>query len=573
MRMTLRASLCMAMFAAVGSTTCFGQAPQRQVQVVIVAVPHFEIQSYNSDGLVAALQDRCTEIQNYFTRLFGKDNVKLHPFCTEEDTKREKLRHLFSVELPEFSANTLTFVFIMSHGEPVAFKNGLVDSDVEIIASDSVTSDEDFDSKKERQFSSILLGSELLTWMELAPPGSTILTFVDTCHSGAVAANLSTALSEFLAQKKFGLRSLVMTSSLAQQDSYDALFTKELLEMWGQKGCINQSTFGSDMYQRLKINAPLKEGEWVPAIPIQYEGPLCLGNFGEDRKLLFIYAGQSAEQDPFRYDISEVSGTSTRKIVDDGLLESVYLPVPLDAKQYELTLRRGSIHMKPFTVDLIANASQLVWLDEHSKAQTVAKGSEIMAKTAEFNGSPESEVARLLQQTSAAYRSLGQTEDARRIDKEITARGDLPDIDAIVHELAFLSSKFVAKAVSSSPKHEPSTKLAYQFQQLGDFNNAGALYAHAASDAPDPPTKNKFATEAYFSYLGAGNASAAQNALHTYAVSLPIGTPKFDFSIGPGEQTGPIADRIRAVGLLHSLGAVIPRPEVSKAPEVVPNSN
>jgi hypothetical protein len=563
MRATLLASLCVGLFAAITSTTCFAQAAQRQIQVVIVAVPHFEIHSYNSDGLVTALQDRCTEVQDYFTSLFGKDNVKLHPFCTEDDTKREKLRHLFSVELPQFSANTLTFVFIMSHGEPVEFKNGLIDSDVEIIASDSVTSDESLDLKKERQFSSILLGSELLAWLELAPPGSTILTFVDTCHSGAVAANLSSALSEFLAQKKFGLRSLVMTSSLAQHDSYDALFTHELLDMWRQKGCINQSTFGNEMYQRLKIDAPLKEGEGVPTIPIQYEGPLCLGNFGKDRKLLFIYAGQSAEQEPFRYDISEVSGTATRKIVDDSLLESVYLPVPLDAKQYEIAFRRGSIHMKPFSIDLTANESQLVWLDERSKGQTVAKGSEIMARTAEFNGSPKSEVARLLQQTSAAYRSLGQTEDARRIDKEIIARGDLPDVDAIVHELAFLPTSIVGKSISSRPNQGSPAKFAYQFQQVGDFNNAGALYSHAAHDAVDPATKTKFVTEAYFSYLGAGNIRAAQMALNGYAVSLPVDAPKFDFSKGFDEQTGPIADRIRAFGLLHSLRAIIPHEDIS----------
>ena len=65
------------------------QSLRRKIHIVVVAVPHFSISDYNSDEIKTAFENRCAELGTYFADSLGKDNIELHPYCTEQLTTRE----------------------------------------------------------------------------------------------------------------------------------------------------------------------------------------------------------------------------------------------------------------------------------------------------------------------------------------------------------------------------------------------------------------------------------------------------------------------------------------------------
>jgi hypothetical protein len=517
----------------------------RKIHVVVVAVPQFAIADYNSDVLQSAFSERCSSLKDYFEQHFGKDNVEVHQYCTTESTTRESLRHLFSIDVPRFSANTLTLIFIMSHGESAQFGNKFLSSDLELITSDTSTSDVEGDLKGERQFSSILFGSELMAWLQRVPAGSTILMFLDTCHSGA-AASFSTSLMVDL-QQQFGLRASVFASSLPQDVSYKALFTKELMELWdGESHCLNQDTLPNDILRKMSQEAPVAGTEGLPYFVVRYNGPVCLGNFGKDRRLLFLYAGQDAEVNPFQYDISEDLGTSQRMIISDQL-QYVYLPVPLDAKKYIVNVRRSNQVIGKWSIDLTSDASRLLWFDPSSATpQNVAKFGETMADTAEANGSPSQAVVDLKQRAVAVYRAAGFAADADRLQGEMKARGQIVTFSETAQSLAFMPKGAIKNALTAAEDQGDGSNtvtVARELELLGDFSSAAIMLQDAASKETNPEKKAHLASDAYVASLSAGDVKGAKKIQQQY------GTPADVHAIiaAPTQNT-PIAT-MKATGL------------------------
>jgi len=494
----------------------------RKIHVVIVAVPHFAIEDYNNDVVLSSFAERCDGLKTYFQQHLGKDNVDVRQYCTAPLTTRDSLRHLFSVEIPSFSANTLTFIFIMSHGESAQFGNDLLKQDLELITSDTTTSDTPHDSKHEREYSSILFGSELMAWLERAPARSTILIFLDTCHAGS-AASVSARLIGFL-QQQFGIRTLVIASSLPSDESYRALFTKELLELWNSGECLNQDTLPSDIHDKMKTEAPLEGSEGLPYYVVRYQGPLCLGNFGEDRRLLFLYAGQDAEQNPFQFDVFEQSDGTQKSIFHDKQLSYTYLTIPLDSKKYVINVRRGAQQIGQWPVDLTSSESSLIWFDDSASPDDVGKFGEVMVRTSEENGSSASELAELRQKTVAAYLAANLTVDANRVMGEMSARGESvsfsQDAQSLVFEPSGSVQTFVA-ANSQSQSASNQSALAKQLELMGDFVNAATILNNAAQNEPDTQRRDEIAKEAYLASIAAGDTDAAKQVQVHYQISVP----------------------------------------------------
>lgn len=519
----------------------------RKIHVVIVAVPHFSIEDYNNDVVLSSFGQRCDDLKKYFEQHLGKDNVDIRQYCTATLTTRDSLRHLFSVDIPSFSANTVTFLFIMSHGESAKFGNDLLKEDLELITSDTTTSDAENDSKHEREYSSILFGSELMAWLERAPARSTILIFLDTCHAGS-AASVSAQLTGFL-QQQFGIRSLVFASSLPSDESYRALFTKELLEVWSSGNCLNQDTLPSDIHDKIKAEAPLEGSEGLPYFVVHYQGPLCLGNFGEDRRLLFLYAGQDAEQHPFQFDVVEQSGETERSILSDKQLSYTYLTVPLDSKKYIVKVRREGQPVGQRPVDLTSSESSLIWFDNSADVADVGKFGEIMVRTAEANGSSASEVAELRQKTVAAYLAADLTVDANRIMSEMKARGESVSFSQDAETLVFESTNSVKTFVASSADTQtPSsqTTLAKELELMGDFVNAAAVLNKAAESEVDTQKKDQIATQAYVAAIAAGDTKGAREVQSQYKISVPA-TLNLEIAKAP--------EALKAAGIAEALSA------------------
>lgn len=508
-------------FCQVNSAPVSG-ASKRTLHVVIVGVTKFSIDDYNNGVLELAFQQRCAEIQSFFEDHLGTEGVAFHSFCTPETTTREGLRHFFSIELPTFSAGTLTLIFIMSHGEAASFNNRFLSSDLEIITYDTKATDPIKDHDRQREFTSILLGSELLTWLQRAPAGSTILTFVDTCHAGA-AMSLSTSLSQFV-QQQFGLGSLVVASSLKDDTTYSASFTKALLNIWGQNGCLDVDTLSDKIYAEMKVLAPITGTEGIPSVPVRYNGPLCLGNFGTDRRLLFIYAGQNANENPYKYSIDESTDAGLHPIIDEKPLKYTYIPIPLDAKKYVVTVKRSPNLLEKFDVDLTSVGHKMIWLDNSVSPAEIGKAGETLAQVAQANGSPASEVAEIRQNTVAIYRAAGLNTEAVRVLSAMQAEGQAVPISPAIQRLAFQPNSAVIQALAAL--HTDNISAAKELQNVGDFKNAGLLLHAAADEEHDEGKKAHLATQAYVALGAAGDVTDAKALGKEYAGSIAADVTK-----------------------------------------------
>ncbi len=520
----------------------------RRIHVVVVAVPKFSIAAYNSDVIRDSFRERCNAIKTYFESRLGSANVKVDQYCTAESTTREALRHLFSVDIPHFSANTVTLLFIMSHGESVEFQNGFLSNDVELITSDTRITDDDEDADSTRRFTSILVGSELLNWLQTAPRGSTILTFLDFCHSGA-AASLAVSQAQELGQH-FGLRSLVVGSSLPGDGTYKALFTQALLDLWDtSSGCMNLDTMPTAVLAKMKLGAPLTGTEGLPVVLVPYRGPLCLGNFGGDHNLLFLYGGHDAERAPYTYQVSMADGD--HKTIISSILATTFLPIPLDKGRYSISITREATTIGSWDIDFSSGPTEIIWLDTAAKPRDLGQFSEQVAETANRAGVEKSEVAKIQARTAAIYRLVGSTTDATRIEQKMISAGTPLSI-FVAEDSAALAANPTTKALLTSVSmndSDHSIQIAEGLKLLGDIKSAAKLLQLAAKQETHPDIKADVATQAYLAYIASGDVNSAVAVKQQFGL---VGQP-----LNPSGTKLPVdaLQSLRTAGIAASFGA------------------
>lgn len=518
--------------------------PARQVHVWIIGVPEFSIRQYNSETLKLAVEQRCADVEKFFRDRL-KENVAIHRYCTKEQTTKAVIDGLFQFDIPQASDRTLSLVFMMSHGEVARFRNDLTKTDLQFIASDTTADDWTAEDDVQRMKSSLLVGTNLLPRLGLASAGSTILTFLDTCHSGA-AASISSNLNAAIRQE-FGMRGLVFASSLPSTTAYRALFTKSLLTKFGTQGCLNQDTLPDDIQKLIASEVNLKPDEGIPQLIERYNGPLCLGNFGRDRRLLFLYGGHTAAERPFHYVLQEVGRTPPPLMAEN--LRYAYQPIPLDAKQYHLEITRAGMQ-KPLVlnIDLKASSSVALWLDDPRNASLaeVARFAESMAEDAVRAGTAPLEAARL--RTLAAGARLV----AGKLGLPL-GRGDL----WASYPLATTAedpSNPSGPAVPVWDLSDPMQKAA-DLKSKGEFTAAAEFYRLQALRSTNANQKHLLATEAYYAYGAIGNQAEAQEVRKEFALSpTTLKLVSSDKLIGSN----------RAVSLIKALGIEILTSEPEK---------
>lgn len=534
-------------FILFGQSVAPAVSLHRKVHVVIVAVPEYSIKEYNTPVVRDSIVERCEDVRKYFDERLH-ENVQIDQYCTKESTTREALRALFEITVPSFSAGTVTLLFIMSHGEQLLYDSQIHGSDVELITSDTVMND-DADTDHKRQLSSILVGSEMLSWLQAMPNKSTLLTFLDFCHSGAMGS-LSTYLGGLI-QQGFGQRALVMTSSLPGDGTYRALFTKDLLSSWdtSDNKCLDADSIGDSIYEKMKTQAPLAGTEGIPQVAIRYQGPLCLGNFGGDHKLLFMYAGQDAEGRPYHYQVFEEGQANANPIIDSQI-RSVYVPVLLNAGKYTVKLERNDVSFKPIFIDLSTSSSQFIWLDEHALPVDVAKFSETMATIQEENGQDKSAVNATRVAASSAYRIAGFEGDATRVVALVPSNAKFEPATVKVH-LDFSPQGILLHAPGNESYH-----LANGMSEAAAF-----LSSTVAFMGPGEP-RSDAASLAYNAKLATGDQKGATR------LRMAYGTPQsailqnasfFDDAVSK--------ENLTAWGLATILGAQTPSVANPELPE------
>jgi hypothetical protein len=444
------------------------------------------------------IQDACLLIQQFFEKKFG-DQVEIHPGpeerCTEGASTYAAIRKLLYVDLPLKAKGTLTYLFMMSHGEMVSYDNQFLSQDLEFITSDATDS-----TKTENSLS---IGIELMNWLSKLSAGSTVLAFVDTCNSGAVnslALKMQEGAKDFL-----GLRLGVMVSALNNQGTYAAAFTRSLLKFWQAPAC-PQTTSGLKvedwLYQQMVQSVgQLKGNDGYPVTVVPLAGSLCLGQLGVQGQLLFLYQGAARN---VIWTVSDIDRPSTLfppiHTSDEAYTFSVVPP-----GHYRLHAQTADGHTRDFgPYDLVSESTVPVFLSFPNNKPEAVKAMISWLDHAKFKGLNEAEISKV--DAAAQYVSAALS------DKPATGTpyGDRPSdkggISAAMHQAADDPQKLRA--------------LGNSLLQAGYFAEASRALVKAAQGSSDPLVASDAATDAFLAAGIAGDTKAAQGISKKYSLTL-----------------------------------------------------
>jgi hypothetical protein len=475
----------------------------KHIQVVIVGVPEFSVNAYQNKILSAQITKRCKDVRAFFRDRF-KNQVDFHIRCSKNNTTRESLRTLFQGELPTFAANNLTLIFIMTHGEiDDSRHNNFVSPDLTLVTSDSVHPDE-----KSWRLSTISVGADLMAWLEDVPEGSTILTFLDTCHGGA-AANLSTKIQGSLAQM-FGLRMLVLASSIAQEKAYGASFTQALLNQWAtSKICLTDAHFSEDITNRIVdiVGGIFSPYEGIPQPIVRFNGDLCLPlnklQAGKTR-LLLTYSGVSSAPTSF----SVRNADTDIEVTKGTLIENPLQLLRLLPGSYKVVVTEEGSSPVNTVVDLTSEEPGMVFVRDLRHPKAVAVAYKAAADGAETIGLPAAEVAGLRKRSIAISLANNDSAGAAIVQADLRKSGDEDAHLETLHGLAFKNLETIQSYIFQlkSSREVVGRRLIL----TGDFANAATLLEQSLSGISDGERRNMLAQLTYYTYGAAGEPAEAE---------------------------------------------------------------
>jgi hypothetical protein len=387
-------SLVLAMFfpaALLSQTTSDRTASNEQkIQVFIIGVPKWHLEDLQHSDLSAGITDACHEIVRFFRARFSDPGLlEFHPkvdqMCTEKFSTYERITHMLKVELPSSGKQTLTFLFMMSHGQTVNTSNKAVRQDLRFISSD-MTNDT-VDDK------SILIGRDLIPWLNQMPSGSTVIAFIDTCNSGSVDS-LQLRLVETL-QKQYGLRFGLVASSMSGEKTYNANFTRSLLKFWQTHPCPSEKFedwIHANVASETKL-VDLKGFEGYPQVIVPYADgeDWCLNALSSHGKLLFLYQGAT---DPVRWTIArKETGDDFPKPRTRLVANTSFSLELVPAGHYTITAltpENRSVQFGP--LDLTSTSTAPVFLSTPKSPIEVTKAFESWRNYAAYKGIPDREL-------------------------------------------------------------------------------------------------------------------------------------------------------------------------------------
>jgi len=308
---------------------------QKKLQVVILAVSSYDDHHWDNPRLQLAIEERVKELKDYFSEHFPKADV--HIVSTHNETTHESiltfLRGKDKGQFHQFANGTVTLLFILSHGVPKKSPNPNFSQDLSIVTSDT--------TKR---------GTRALSFVKdvfpefggLEEKGSIVIAFLDTCYSGAASSLTMEAVRA--GAENYGLRTMIMASSLSDQKSYLAAFTKALLTLW-ETSSPDQSCTDPDQAPEVlhkTIDGLLGAGqlgptEGEPKVIVQYKGKLCLESFSADQGIVVFY--------------NAMPRTVAAIIKENG--RQIDLPVPLQTE----VVRPYKVARRKYSISIVRNDS------------------------------------------------------------------------------------------------------------------------------------------------------------------------------------------------------------------------
>lgn len=451
-----------------------------KIHLVIIGVPTFSIEKYKKNLLGADIERACGEILQFFKDRFPADQLVIHPDadnpCTTQATTYASIRRLLYVDLPSFGKGTLTFVFMMSHGEAVNYSdNKLLERDLRFITSDTTEAD--------RDEKSLSIGIEVLPWLEKVPPGSTVLYFVDTC-TAAAADTLKLALEKGMLDFQ-GLKTGLIVSSLAGQTAYSASFTRALLQIWKEKEC-PKGKFEQALRNQTAtlVRKDLANFEGDSKVLIPYSGGWCFNELGASGKLLFLYQGNTEDVlwTMTRIEKPAEFTPRTRKTYGDSFDLEILPP-----GHYNVTAESPNQPVKSFgPIDLETLSTAPVFFTVPNNPTEVQAAVRAWADRAKFKGIPESDATALEGAVMLASATAYGTENDTTADQ-----------------------LFAEILSTTQGDHRGLAKLGERLLRGGQLDYASKALKQAAKVATDPKIAAETAKEAYYSAAAAGNVKDA----------------------------------------------------------------
>jgi hypothetical protein len=419
--------------------------PQKKLEVVILAVTQFKDHRWDNPLLEQSIKNSEKDLKSYFREHFP--HAELHVVDSEdpENTSLGSIVTFMQDDFPKFAEGNLTLFFVLSHGIPINQPNPIFGKDL-LIAT--------YETNKTTYTGALSVAKQLFpAFAGLNTPGSTVFLFLDTCYSGA-AQSLSDDLFEALAAN-YGLRMMVMASSLSDAQAYRATFTEALLDLWNKASRPSPGSACTDPQQapdqlrafivrRLKPQV-LKPLEGKPVTPIPFRGKLCMESFGAESGL-FVF---------FNARLDDVAATvlANGKSIDEisfplALETNKVVPYLAPRNQYTVDVvdNEGTRLFEPVSTDLVNEPVTFVPIGP-AKPHELAVGFE---KTADYGaqaGLPKGELVSFQKAAFATFASAGEQDRAFGVAQQIAIAHPEDSDVKLAQKLAF-SSKVAYSPVS-----------------------------------------------------------------------------------------------------------------------------
>ena len=153
-------------------------APQQQLQIVILAVTHFDDHRWDNAQLQLGIEKRVADLQKFFGDNFPQ--AMIHVLDSHDQTTHDSivsfLRGGADGQFHQIANGTVTLFFVLSHGVSSNSSNPNFDHDLTI-----VTADTNMDNPQAKGLS---VAKDLVQeFGALETRGSIVLAFLDTCYS------------------------------------------------------------------------------------------------------------------------------------------------------------------------------------------------------------------------------------------------------------------------------------------------------------------------------------------------------------------------------------------------------
>jgi hypothetical protein len=308
--------------------TAAAQAPPARPRlfVDIVAVTEFEDPAYPalSEGLGAAYSDAADSLVKFFAASLPSAQVKVWTGVAE--TSRAAVQGLLYEHLAK-REDSVNLLFILTHGHQETFPASQIAERELFLAV--------IDSRLDDIRGTALPAAELLAAITHFPASSSTFVFIDACHSAA-ALNLSVTLNRSL-WEAMGVNLMVLVSSGAYQKSFNALFTRALVEQWSTSGneCLDgQGRIARELSNR--IQQKVGESTWRLlrqdiTLVVPYSGGFCLDSLSRHGALALV-RNPTGRAYRLRYRRSDGHGAE----FEAALASRSMMPIKLDRVEYLL---------------------------------------------------------------------------------------------------------------------------------------------------------------------------------------------------------------------------------------------